>query len=250
MRILVTNDDGIDAPGLVAMAAAAEAFGEVYVAAPDEHHSSCSHAFSREETLHAVIVVDTDGRWHRVEGTPVDCVRLACSGALGWKPDVVLSGINEGANVGIDVFPSGTLAAAREGAVFGLPGIAVSQYTMRDVPTDWSWSRDRAAEAIRAVLDRRFGDYTPGEVGLHWNINLPRCADAAHRPEMVVVPHDILPMNIGFEAAPAEAAAEGRLQCRRVGRYSERPRTADGDVSTVFGGRISVTPLTLSMNAK
>ncbi len=121
--ILVANDDGIHSDGLTALADAVRHLGEVVVVAPDREQSACSHSL----TLHRPLRVHPRGpdRW-AVDGTPTDCVNLAVSGILPRRPSLVLSGINTGANLGDDVTYSGTVSAAMEGTLLGIPSIAVS----------------------------------------------------------------------------------------------------------------------------
>ncbi|MGB0731493.1 MAG: 5'/3'-nucleotidase SurE [Miltoncostaeaceae bacterium] len=128
MRILVTNDDGVHAPGILALRQAVDHLGKVFVIAPDANRS----AIARGITIHDPLVVDdvhmADGfPAHAVGGTPVDCVRLGALGLIGDPPDVVVSGANLGLNLGDDVTYSGTVAAALEGVMLGIPAIAVSQ---------------------------------------------------------------------------------------------------------------------------
>ena len=121
--ILVSNDDGVHAPGIGALASALEAVGEVYVVAPDRERSAVGHAL----TLHRPLKVDTVGpQRFAVNGTPSDCVNLAVLGMLGVRPDLVVSGVNAGSNLGDDVTYSGTVSAALEGTLLGLPAMAVS----------------------------------------------------------------------------------------------------------------------------
>src|SRR6266403_4801459 len=121
--ILVTNDDGIHAAGLAALAAALAPLGEVYVVAPDREQSAVGHAL----TLHRPLRVDRAGeRRFSVNGTPSDCVNLGVLGLLPEPPVLVVSGINHGSNLGDDVTYSGTVAAAMEGTLLGVPSMAVS----------------------------------------------------------------------------------------------------------------------------
>src|SRR5688572_17400184 len=133
MKFLVTNDDGIDAPGLKALAEAAAQLGEAVVVAPTETLSGCSH---RVTTSQPIRVIPRPLSAYAVEGTPADCVRVALHLVA---PDVawVLSGINAGGNLGADVWHSGTVAAVREAVLHGFPGIAVSQYRKRGMEVDW-----------------------------------------------------------------------------------------------------------------
>lgn len=121
--ILVTNDDGVHAPGLKALASALAALGKVYVVAPDREVSACSQSLTLKHPLRAERVGDDV---YAVDGTPADCVNLALVKLLPRRPDLVVSGINRGANLGEDVFYSGTVGGAREGTFFGVPSIAVS----------------------------------------------------------------------------------------------------------------------------
>src|ERR1700704_4721519 len=121
--ILVTNDDGVHAPGLAALASALDELGDVYVVAPDREQSAVGHAL----TLHRPLRVTTIGeRRFSVNGTPSDCVNLAVLGLLPERPILVAAGINHGSNLGDDVTYSGTVSAAMEGTLLGVPSIAVS----------------------------------------------------------------------------------------------------------------------------
>jgi 5'-nucleotidase len=121
--ILVSNDDGIDAPGIIALAEALSDLGEVFVVAPDREQSAKSHAISLDRPLR---VEEREPNWWAIDGTPADSVYLALHHLLGRRPDLVASGINRGYNLGSDFFYSGTVAAAVEGAVRGIPAFAMS----------------------------------------------------------------------------------------------------------------------------
>jgi 5'-nucleotidase len=123
MRILLSNDDGVHAPGLQCLAAALRTVAEVFVVAPDRDRSGASNSLTLARPLRATRLDNGDVR---VDGTPTDCVHLAITGLLEQEPDMVISGINSGANLGDDVLYSGTVAAAMEGRFLGLPAIAVS----------------------------------------------------------------------------------------------------------------------------
>ncbi|MHB8838587.1 MAG: 5'/3'-nucleotidase SurE [Gemmatimonadaceae bacterium] len=123
MRLLLSNDDGILARGLVTLERAAERLGEVYVVAPDREQSATSHSLTVHHPLRPVLIAEN--RW-QVDGTPTDCVMLALEALLPERPDFVLSGVNHGANMGEDVLYSGTVAAAMEGLALGVPAVAFS----------------------------------------------------------------------------------------------------------------------------
>jgi len=122
--ILVTNDDGIHSEGLRALAEALAHVGEVTVVAPDRERSAAGHALTLHRPLRASEVAPG---WHRVDGTPTDCVTLAVMGMLKRRPHLVVAGINLGANLGDDVTYSGTVSAAMEGILLGIPAFAISQ---------------------------------------------------------------------------------------------------------------------------
>ena len=160
--ILVSNDDGIHSEGIVALAHALKRAGEVYVVAPDRERSAASHSL----TLHKPLRVDEIGRKrYAVNGTPTDCINLAVNGILPKRPDLVVSGINKGGNLGDDVTYSGTVSAAIEGTLFGIPSFAVSLATKR------KFSFEEAAEfsvrLARYVLKRGL----PKDTLL--NVNIP-----------------------------------------------------------------------------
>src|SRR5215467_8080047 len=129
MVILLSNDDGIQSEGLIALEESLRPIGEIYTVAPDRAQSSMSHAL----TLHRPLRVhEIAPRRMSVDGTPVDCVKLALTGLLPVRPNLVVSGINKGPNLGDDIIYSGTVSAAIEGALLGLPAIAVSLVTFKD----------------------------------------------------------------------------------------------------------------------
>lgn len=163
MRLLLTNDDGIDSPGLMALWEAARALGDVAIVAPAREQSGVGHGISIKESLH-VLPWQTDGvRGYAVRGTPSDCVKIALYDLLKERPDVVISGINLGLNVGINAIYSGTVAAALEGAMNGIPGIAVSTEG-----TDFGVA---AGLAVRLTPLLRENDFPAGTI---LNVNVPR----------------------------------------------------------------------------
>ncbi len=166
--ILVSNDDGIDAPGLLALEAAMAEVGEVWTVAPATEQSARSHAL----TMHDPLRVERRGerRW-AVSGTPADCAYLALLHLVPSRPDIVLSGINPGSNLGADIWYSGTVAAAREACLHGIPSIAVSQH--RPMAADGPHWETAGAVAIR-VLKALLADPMPPWTYL--NVNVPDLA--------------------------------------------------------------------------
>ena len=144
MKILISNDDGYQAPGIVALYEALKDIADVEVIAPEQNNSAKSNAL----TLHSPLYVHRAANGFRyVNGTPADCVHIAMSGLLDYRPDLVVSGINNGANMGDDTIYSGTVGAAMEGYLFGVPAIAFSQ-----VERDWVHLDAAAAKARELVL--------------------------------------------------------------------------------------------------
>ena len=162
MRILISNDDGYQAPGIRALAAALSAHGEVTVVAPDRDRSGASNSLTLDSPIRAVTLPDG---FIGVDGTPTDCVHLAITGLLEDEPDIVISGINAGANMGDDVLYSGTVAAAMEGRFLGLPAIAVSMASHR--PQHY----ETAARVACELLLRLCRDPLPADTIL--NVNVP-----------------------------------------------------------------------------
>jgi len=227
MKLLLTNDDGIDAPGLEALVEVAAALGEPVVVAPVEHLSGCSH---RVTTGQPFRVASRGAGRYAVEGTPADCVRV---GLHGLTPDVrwVLSGINAGGNLGADIYHSGTVAAVREAVLHGVPGIALSHYHKRGLAIDWA----RAAAWVLPLLrDLLAQPWTPGTF---WNINLPHLEPGAPTPEAIQCVLDPGPLPLSFRL-------EGDL-FHYNGDYHQRRRIPGSDVDVCFGGRIAVSKVTL-----
>ncbi len=166
-RILVSNDDGIDAPGIQALAAALKAVGEVTVVAPEREQSAASHAL----TLHKPLRI-YEGRpgQYAISGTPTDCVNMAVHQIMAEPPDLLVSGINRGANLGDDVTYSGTVSAAMEGTLLGIPSIAISQLFWQD--SDYQTSAAFAATLAQTVLDN-IAAGNPLPVDTLLNVNVP-----------------------------------------------------------------------------
>lgn len=149
--ILVSNDDGITSSGISALARAMAPLGKVYVVAPDRERSAAGHSISLATPLRATEIAPN---WFAVDGTPTDCVYLGIHHFLPRKPDLVVSGINHGANLGNDVTYSGTVSAAMEGAMFAVPSIAFSQHGHHALQGDFSVPAAHATVIARLVLAR------------------------------------------------------------------------------------------------
>ena len=162
MRILLSNDDGYFAPGLNALAEALAALADIVVVAPERDRSGASNSLTLDRPLS---LRQSPNGFHYVNGTPTDCVHLAITGLLEKEPDIVIAGINRGANLGDDVIYSGTVAAAMEGRFLGLPAIAVS--LVGKTGTHF----ETAAEVVLRLLDKLKRDPLPADTIL--NVNVP-----------------------------------------------------------------------------
>lgn len=225
--LLLTNDDGIEAPGLSSLFVALEGLGLRRVVAPVGQYSSRGHAITTHQPLR--ITPREDGRV-AVEGSPADCVRVALDHlepSLNW----VISGINAGGNLGSDVYYSGTVAAAREATLHGRPAIAVSHYIAKGRVIDWPRASSWTALVLADLLKR------PWEPGTLWNVNLPHPEIGAPVPEVVFCPVDPSPPPLAFRVEE-----EGR-RAEYAGDYHGRTRVTGSDVDICFSGRIAVTLL-------
>lgn len=176
MHILLTNDDGIFAPGLAAIYKRLATIGEVTVAAPSDIKSGAGHSISLNEISCEFLDIMGKFAGYSVDGSPADCVKLAINELVGHKKvDLVVSGINHGANVGINVFYSGTVAGAIEAAFYNLPAIAVS--AAMDEPLNMDAAADYAIQVIKQILD------LPG--GRVANLNIPQLSKG--RPKGILV---------------------------------------------------------------
>ncbi|NCG19476.1 MAG: 5'/3'-nucleotidase SurE [Rhodobacterales bacterium] len=164
MHLLLSNDDGFYAAGFQALTEALTGLGTTWRAAPTSERSAQSHALTMHKPLFARI---RDERSWAITGTPADCVYLALQHLMPHRPDVVVSGINRGSNVGHDVHYSGTVAAAREGCLQGVPSVSVSLHLLHGQPSHWASAGHFAARVVQRVLQDGLPD------GVHLNVNVP-----------------------------------------------------------------------------
>lgn len=242
MRVLLTNDDGIAAPGLQALRRALlEVEGvELEVIAPDSNRSATARSITTRSPLWVEEVEFEDGtKGHATDGTPVDCVRFAEIGLLGDKPELIVSGINHGANLGDDITYSGTVAAAFEGLILGLPAIAVSQQSQKREMNfnygrdfDFSHSAGFAAALVARVMEHGMPE------GTLINVNAP-----AGEPEGVEVARLGKRLYEDELKLVEESESDGR---KRYDIYGFEPGFEDEpgtDLAAVARGRIAVTPI-------
>lgn len=228
MTWILTNDDGIDAPGLAALRQAITQ--PAIIVAPQTHHSGCGHQVT---TAGRIAIEDRSLNVNHpiqsgfgIAGTPVDCVRVALQHicpTLTW----VLSGINAGGNLGSDVYISGTVAAVREAAMHQIPGIAISQYHRRDLPIHWHRSTDWAKQVIKYLLER------PLPHQAFWNVNLPHLLPEAPDPEIIQCPLSKKPLPVAYRQEGSSLVY--------AGDYHRRDREPGSDIDVCFGGQIAVS---------
>ena len=238
MNILLTNDDGIDAVGLATLRRALEGFGDLWVVAPEREQSAASHALTLLDPLR---VRRLGERVFTVSGTPTDCVLVAVRGIHGLmepKPDLVISGINQGPNMGDDVTYSGTVAAAIEGRLLGLPALAFSNAAWH--PEQW----DASAEVVRRILKLFLGD--------------PRLSDALVNVNIPDLPLEgilgVCVTHLGKRRYRDEIEARTDPRGRMYYWIGGEPPVWEPDPLSDFGavssGYVSVTPLRMDWTAR
>ncbi len=230
MRILVTNDDGIDSTGLAVLAEALKAIGEVWVVAPDRERTAVAHAVTLHKPLRLHRLAP---RTFSVNGTPVDCVNLALLKVMPKPPAVVVSGINKGVNLGDDVLYSGTVSAAMEGTILGIPSIAVSQEGRETFR--FPVAADFAARIVRLVLEQGLPDETL------LNVNVPNRALRAIKGVRVTC----LSRRRFDNPIIEKLDPHGRKYFWIAGTRVSWSRSKNADHEAIEDGRVSVTPIHL-----
>ena len=227
MHILLTNDDGIDAPGLAALEAAISIFARVTVVAPDRGYSGCGHTVTNH---HPIQVEQVGQRRYKVFGTPADCSRLGLS-KIAPDVDMVLSGVNEGGNLGVDIYMSGTVAAIREAVWLGKPGIAFSQYVRTERARDWEKSAAMARRVFSLLKTRSI------PANCFWNVNFPDVDAGPNDLDMIdsVLEPRHLPVAYGHDGGNSFVFRSD---------YRNRPRIDGSDVDICFGGAIAISTVT------
>lgn len=235
MKILLTNDDGIEAPGLEALRRELEREHECLVAAPASEKSASSHSISLGQKL---IIKEYSCRRFAIHGTPADCVKFALSEIRDFRPDLLISGINPGPNTGVSVYYSGTISAAREGLINQIPAMAVSvrSKTLIEVP-----EFAQAASFVRQLVEGYEGAVFPRDILL--NVNVPVLPDA-----------EIRGIKISRQAASRfieefirETSIDGHRTYRLAGEIEVSDPDGTTDEEVLSQGFISVTPLKLDL---
>jgi len=237
MRILITNDDGINHLGIRTLASVARQFGEVKLVAPDRNQSACSHSMTLHDPLR-VLETEVDGLpGYAVSGKPVDCVNIGLSVAWPDGCDLVLSGINNGPNLGFDVTYSGTVGGAMEGCLNGIRSIAVSMATfVEEAPLHYETGAAWLTENWYLITTLPSPDLTL------WNINIPAIAAAE------IEGHRFVGMGSRVYEERLEERADpwGRPYYWQGGVVIMRPDELDTDVWAVSNRFVSLTPITLN----
>lgn len=221
MTFLITNDDGIDSPGIRTLSNAIN--GEKIIVAPKNALSGCGHKF----TIKTPIQVEKKAHnEYGVDGTPVDCTRI---GIFKICPEVkwVLSGINLGDNLGVETYTSGTVAGAREAAILGIPSIAISHFTNSALRMDWDLATQLTQTILADLLTREL------PLGCFWNVNIPHLPPNSKKPEIIFSECSIDPLHIDYKI-------EDDLYFY-TGKYPKRKSTINTDVDVCFNGDISVS---------
>ena len=249
MRILITNDDGINAPGLEVLAGIAAEIagpaGEVWTVAPAFEQSGVAHCISY---THPMMIAKLDARRFAAEGSPADCVLAAIHDVLqGAKPDLVLSGVNRGNNAAENVLYSGTIGGAMEAALQGLPAIALSQFLgprTEDLADPFETARQHGAGIVRALLDR--GLWDSADYRLFYNVNFPPVPAAVVRGTRVAAQGFRRGTAFGIEP---HMSPSGRRFLWIRGGAQQTPTIPGTDAAVNLEGFISVTPMRADLTA-
>ncbi|MGH1424657.1 MAG: 5'/3'-nucleotidase SurE [Pseudooceanicola sp.] len=249
MRILITNDDGISAPGLVAMTAIAQDLagdtGEVWTVAPAFEQSGVAHKISY---THPMMISKLSDRRYAAEGSPADCVLAGLHDVLGDQPvDLILSGVNRGNNSAENALYSGTLGGAMEGALQGIPSFALSQYLGPDnyqIDNPFEGAQDHGADLVRRILATQPKDES--DYRLFYNINFPPCPSRNVRGARITTQG--FRRHTRFSTEP-HFAPSGRKFLWIKGGDQQIPTEPGSDAHANLDGYISVTPMRADLTA-
>jgi 5'-nucleotidase len=249
MRILITNDDGINAPGLAVLDEIAQAIagpkGEVWTVAPAFEQSGVGHCISY---THPMMIAKLAPRRYAAEGSPADCVLAGIYDVLqGARPDLVLSGVNRGNNAAENVLYSGTIGGAMEAALQGIPAIALSQFfgpEMDGLADPFETARRHGTDVVRRILDR--GIWTGDDYRVFYNVNFPPLP--ADRVKGVKVAAQGFRRDTSF-SAEAQLSPTGRRYLWIKGGPQQTPTLPGTDAAVNLEGYISVTPMRADLTA-
>lgn len=247
MKFLITNDDGYDGPGLAALHNALKPLGDVRVVAPAVCHSAKGHAVNTHSPLRIERRdVAPFGPIDILDSSPADCVRVGLRAPDADVPDFVVAGINTGANLGVDLFYSGTAAAAREAAILGVPALAISRYMRAEFPVDW----EKLTQHVTRVIEQLISEDHRLPSGQFWNVNFPAVADDAHPREIAFAPQGILSHDVGFKISEKTASGGPNVTfLEYAGDFRSRGKAENCDVAVLFQQNITATPIDLCTTA-
>jgi 5'-nucleotidase len=228
VKFILTNDDGIEAPGIAALYECLNGKGAVVVVAPRTIQSGVGH---RVTTSKSLSIVEFGPDRLAVDGTPADCARIAIK-QIAPDADWLIAGINAGSNLGIDAYQSGTVAAAREAAILGRPAIAISQYIAENQTINWPITQHHADTVLKMLIK----DGLPS--GYFWNVNLPH--PLSYETSLTYECGNLDP---NPHAYTFEKAADG---LKFTGNIHQRPRDPGKDVDICFSGKVSLTRIALT----
>lgn len=239
-RILLINDDGIYAPGLSAVAKILRSSQEVIIVAPDREQSAVGHAITLSDPLRIHEIWQNGNFWgYAVSGTPADCVKLAVKTILKRPPDLLISGINQGANVGASLIYSGTVSAATEGTMLRIPSIAVSLDTRSD-----NANFEPAARITKKIAEMVIEHGLPG--GVFLNVNVPALSE--ERIKGVKISRQATTYFDDFFERRIDP--QGKAYYWMSGAMVEVDRSEDSDVIALRKGYVSITPVKYDLTAK
>lgn len=235
--LILTNDDGIDAPGLQTLIQAVNKHDSIHpplIVAPQKEWSGCGHQVT---TQHPIQISHRSSHASAITGTPADCVRIALHHFLGISTQHsqlsqshwVISGVNYGGNLGADIYISGTVAAAREAAFHGIPSMAISQYRKGNQPINWEYTQLLTQQVLTELLRQ------PPQLGSFWNVNLPYLTPNDPKPTIIFCQPCPCPLPVAYHQ-------EGD-SFSYIGDYGKRDRTPGSDVEVCFSGQIAVSQI-------
>lgn len=240
MKILISNDDGINAPGIRALAKAMQELGDVYVVAPERNQSATGHAVTMHVPLRSKVVdfhTESIKAWW-VNGTPADCIKLGIENLMKEKPDLIVSGINQGENLGTDVIYSGTVSAAVEGSIFGIPAIAFSYQDHS--ATDLTMAAEAAKQICLQVLKHGI----PKNHIINVNIPAINSLDEIKGVKITKLGKKIYKNNFEERKDP-----KGNIYYWLAGELIEQPEDQETDIFAVNSKFIAVTPIDIDMTS-
>ena len=236
LKILLSNDDGIEAPGLAALFEKLSPLGQVTVAAPAKNYSGVSHSIATEVPIRVEKVVAKGKNWYAIEALPATCVRFALENLLPEKPDIVISGINRGDNTGVITFYSATVAAAREAAFTGLPALAV--HLERGEAADYDNAASFIAQLVKEVGKKGL------KPGIFLNVNIP----ALPKDKIKGVKITKQDLRSSIELYEKRTDAEGEVYYW-PGYKRLAPENEKTDIGALRNGYISITPFQFDQTA-